>query len=488
MLARRSGSICRFLAIVVLIFVNGCSSAPDEQVSPNGATSSSDESLRVLLVDDEELGAVITRQWRANADSSIEVQHTTAAAFVQSEQQLSRIDVVIYPAGLLGELAERNLIQPLPDEFLRSPETARDDILPLDRRPLVSWGDSVYAVSLGSPQLVLMYRADIFQKLNLEPPKSWLEYQQLADRLADRKLLGDLAPPDAEPWTATAEPLADGWAGQLLLARAAAYVRHPSSLSSEFHFITMKPLIDREPFVRALNELAAASKAAGKVERTLTPHEAFRRLLDGHCAMAIGWPSRESDNNAKADDSPQMNVGFTPLPGAIEVFNFTEQKWMRAADNSTVSVPLLGVDGRLCSVSRNAAGSRTAFRLIALLTGREQSTQVAPQSRHTTMFRASHLSQPLAWTDSQLNAESARSYAAALDEIHMSTIWLHSIRIPGRDRYLSELDRAVNEVLDGKATSNDALSAAAKRWDEITAVLGTEAQRKAYMRSLEREP
>ncbi|MGW8258068.1 MAG: hypothetical protein ACWGMZ_11320, partial [Thermoguttaceae bacterium] len=52
------------------------------------------------------------------------------------------------------------------------------------------------------------------------------------------------------------------WAGQVLLARAAPYLKHRDNYSSLFRIDTMAPLIDSEPMIRALKELVAASKHA----------------------------------------------------------------------------------------------------------------------------------------------------------------------------------------------------------------------------------
>ncbi len=57
-------------------------------------------------------------------------------------------------------------------------------------------------------------------------------------------------------------------------------------------------------------------------------------------------------------------------------------------------------------------------------------------------------------------------------------------RLPGADRYLRALDDAVRQALAGKATSAEALEAAAAQFRTITAELGVDRQRKAYQQSL----
>jgi hypothetical protein len=53
---------------------------------------------------------------------------------------------------------------------------------------------------------------------------------------------------------------------------------------------------------------------------------------------------------------------------------------------------------------------------------------------------------------------------------------------------MSALDDAVRAAVEGKLKAPDALAQAADRWREITARLGAEMQRTAYIRSLGLEP
>ena len=47
----------------------------------------------------------------------------------------------------------------------------------------MKWGNRTVAVPLGSPQLLLAYRIDIFERLGLTPPVDWAEYQQAIKEL-----------------------------------------------------------------------------------------------------------------------------------------------------------------------------------------------------------------------------------------------------------------------------------------------------------------
>jgi len=469
----------------LLAIAAGCSSQPAEQraVEPTARIALP---LRVLVIDDPELSVVIQREWDSRTGAHSKIAQLTSAEFLAQPRERLGADVVVYPGGLLGELAERSLISPLDARAVEDVVFDRPDLLPLTRLHEISWGEQVYAVPFGSPQFTLFYRADIFSALGLAPPTTWTEYQQLVERLADRAAVGDFAPASEIPWSGVAEPLADGWAGPWLLARAASYARHRSQYSTLFDYRTMEPLIAGPPFVRALEELSAAAKHASSEPLTLT--ETRRRFLAGQCAMAISWPSRADDASPETAGPRENWIGVAELPGSPDVYNFRTSQWERRAEDEDPHVTLLAVSGRLGSITAECRQTQPALGLLFLLTSRELGAQVSSTSQHTTLFRESQLGQVSLWTDRAFDGEAARQYGAALQASQSRTAWIASLSIPGRALYLAALDDAVRTVVAGQATSEDALQAAAQRWREVTDTLGQERQQRAYTRSLGLEP
>jgi multiple sugar transport system substrate-binding protein len=452
------------------------------------------------VIDDPELADVIQRQWRARAEGEIVVQQKTSREIVAAEGRLGA-DAVIYPAALIGELAERQLIVSVPDDVLNGAQLAQRDVLELIRLHEVTWGKKTYAVAFGSPQLTLFYRADIFERLGLQPPQTWAEYAALAARLADRSTLGDLAPPADAPWYGTVEPLGQGWAGQVLLARAAAYARHRSRYSTLFNYNTMEPLIDGPPFAKALEELAAAAKH-GPPEAIYrspempgySPHDVRREFLAGHCAMALTWPSRSKSAAGDAAPLAKVPTGLALLPGSLDVYNAFDGKWEPRRADERLSVPLLSSAGRLGSVTKESRNPQSALNVLVWLSGSEWSNEIAPHSRETTLYRTTHLRAPQAWIDESLDSAAAGQYADAVAQSQDCSVWLFSIRIPGRSEYLAALDDAVQQTTARETspaeslTAVEALKAAADRWRQITTAHGVESQRRAYERSLGLEP
>lgn len=467
---------CLSLALAALaLLLAGCpgsTTKPPPAVAPKAT-----QPLTLVVVDDLQLGQAIAREWRARTEEDLQVQNLSAA----EAEKAGRLpgDAVVFPVGLVGTFIEKGLIQQLADDALEDAEFAHRDIFTPLRMEEMRWGNRTVAVPLGSPRLLLAYRTDLFEKLKLQPPNNWTEYQQLVERLADRNQLGELAPPADQPWRAAIEPLADGWAGQLLLARAAGYALHRDQVSPLFKFDTLEPLIAEPPYRRAMEELAAAAKAGGFATDKLAPDAALGELLAGRAAMAITWPSPTA---AKATTAVTA-VGFAMLPGSADAYNFGTKSWDQRSLDEPQRVPLLAISGRMGAVSSSSADPQRAEGFLVWLAGRDASSQIAVSSSATTLFRTSQVASPGRWAGS-LNAEAAGQYAAALSQTMELPRAFPGLRLPGRAEYLAALDKAVRPAARGEKPAAEALTEAAAAWREITKVRGGTNQQRANARSL----
>jgi multiple sugar transport system substrate-binding protein len=396
-------------------------------------------------------------------------------------------DAIIAASGDIGELVGRGLIVPLEDDAFNQAEFKRREIFDLVRLREMAWGRATVAVPLGSPQLLLAYRIDVFDKLGLAPPATWAEYQAVAERLNDPAALGEFAPVEGQSWHAAVEPLADGWAAELLLARAAAYALHHDQISPLFEYATMKPLIAGPPYVRALQELVDAAQASGFAAEPVTPQQAVQELSARRAAMAIGWPAPAAVDEALAgrliaDDT----IGFAPLPGSTEAYRFATQTWEPREEGDSPHVPLLAVSGRMGAIAATTAEPNRTAGLLAWLAGPEISAVVGPHGAATTLFRASHVKSADRWTGA-LGPAASRRYAETLATALALPRAFPGLRLPGRSDYLAALDRAVREALAGDVPPSEALQSAAAEWDRITERLGRDTQRRANALSLGQE-
>jgi multiple sugar transport system substrate-binding protein len=439
--------------------------------------------LKLLVVDDPAMAAAIGKlrgEWHGQTDAAFEVASITSADLADPKKL--EADALICPSAALGDLCEADQIVPVPQQFLRSDDSGWGEVFSLLRSREAAWGGNVMAVPFGSAMFVCYYRADLLEALGRRPPRTWEEYQELAALLADRGKLGKTDLP--ADWRPTAEPLAPGWAANLLLARVAAYANHPENDSALFDSETREPLVDKPPFVRALKDLIATLPQGSSPELALDPAAVRRVFWEGECGMAITWPSASEVADLPKKTPPGWRVGFVELPGSPEAYNFHDQAWAPVAEGDDSRVPLLAFAGRLGVVTRTSKTSDAAFQLLFWLSNPTWSRQVSPVSPATTLFRKSHLQSPQTWSEPAVPTSAAASYATLVQQALSRSKRLFVPRLPGRGEYLGSLDAAVGQAVRRERTPEAALTETSKRWQEITDRRGRDRQKQAYWHSL----
>ena len=486
------------LAACFLVFVAGCPSGckdteKAEDLRPFAAPLEG-ISLKLLVVDDQGLATAIAHtrgEWLAQTGSNLTVELSTEKA-LRAAKSIDA-DAVLCPSQMIGELAERGLIVPLPESAVEESGDDWQDIFELERRREAVWGDSKMAVPFGSPLLICYCRADLLEHLGRRPPQTWSEYFRLAELLADRDNLGK---PAGQPWHGAIEPLGPGWAGLMLLARAAPLAKHADNYSTLFDIKTMRPLVDSPPFVRALEELVKAAKVNQAVGLSHDPHSARKAFWQGHCGLAVTWPTAAgvSQNKKSHADGLLAAKGPPPactpieLPGSREVYNIDESRWTTRGKHDEIRVPLLATTGRMGVISQKSSHPQAAAQLLTWLSGSELNPPLSTRSFRTTFYRKSQLRSPRRWVEAEMSLDSAFVYRDAVERAFGRQQWVFALRIPGRAEYLSALDEAVNQAVSKGKSPRRALRAAAGRWRVITEKHGKETQRRAYRKSLELRP
>ncbi|MEK6235399.1 MAG: extracellular solute-binding protein [Planctomycetales bacterium] len=462
----------------------GCShETPDSDENP--ALPFEGVSLKLLVIGDPDLAAAARNRagdWLARTGSTVEVLEATGPEdVIAKDDHPIAFDAVIYPEPLLGPLAEQGRLAPLSPEQLQTESLQWNRVLPLIRDHAVAWGDQVAAVPFGSRILVCFCRADLLAEINRKPPTTWDEYQEIAELLADA---GKRKSPDA-PFYGTMEPLGPGWAATTFLARAASLAKHPSNYSTLFHKDSMEPMINRPPFVKALEQLVQAAKSGPPRQLESAPQEVYRSFLSGRCGMALAWPdSNVVSELGSQEDEPPASMICAEVPGSREVFDLGRDEWTPREEGESIHVALLGVEGRLGSVSKDSDHPKAAFRLLVSLAGTEWGNQIRPASQATAPCReASGIAS--GFRKRFPNSESARQHADVLEAALSRPDWLFALRIPGRERYLNALDDAVRQAAREEVAPQAALDSVALQWQAITEELGAEDQQQAYKRSLE---
>jgi multiple sugar transport system substrate-binding protein len=471
---------CAAYVLLALLYFAGCSQSDSNTPEKQAQPSLAGVKLTLAVAGDPELASAIIRlQGEWNSQTGAELQVLQIAEKELGESETLSADAVICAPRFIVPFAEKNLIVPVPASMQKTAEWA--DIFDLPRQQEVCWGKEIMAVPFGSPVFVVYYRNDLFEKLNRKPPQTWTEYFELANALAEMKK----STPDA-PWFGTMEPLGKGWAGLVLLARAASYAKHRDNYSTLFNIKTMAPLLAGPPLVRALEELVAAAKLGSADALKSDPVAVREAFWQGKCGMTISWPSaadRQLAEKITNVDGTSISAGFIAMPGSNKVFNINNQKWEARSEDENPGVPFAGIAGRVGMVSKRSTQQEAAFKLLLWLSGGQNGPQICPYSPATTIFRRSQLKQPMPWVEKAVAPAAAAKYAE-LTEKTMHREQCLDLRIPGREDYLATLDDAVQSAVRGDVSPADALSKTAERWREITEKLGVEKQRAAYLHSL----
>jgi ABC-type glycerol-3-phosphate transport system substrate-binding protein len=499
---RHSGSPAFGVALLWLLLSAGCTNPTGDSKEDAAKRPLEGVALRLAVVDDPAMAAAIMKirgEWNMQTGSELQIVETTAKNLTQAEALPA--DAVVCPSCLLGVLAERGWLAPVPPAMLHNTEWT--GIFELLRLREAAWGEQIMAIPFGSPVFCCYYRADLLDKLRRRPPKTWAEYQELATLLAEEGPIAGKKGRSKSPlssedgagvrasWSAALEPLAPGWAGLVLLARAAPYLKHRSNYSALFDIETMEPLVAGPPMVQALEELVAAAKLASTDPLQCDPAAVRAAFWKGQCGLALTWASRgerpvaSGDAKKATDSSTDRNIrlGVVELPGSRRVYSPNRGAWDQRAATDDSRVPLLAVAGRLGVVAKGSAHTEPAFRLLLWLSDSQRSPQISAVSPATTLFRQSNLQSPGVWVEKPA-ATAALVYADATEAALRHDQWLGALRLPGRAEYLAALDTAVAAAVRGKRTPQQALQDAAVEWKTITQRYGTDCQADAYRHSL----
>ena len=429
-----------------------------------------DVTLNVLAIDSPAIAAAASRLWSAEGLGNVEFTEITENEFVVGDFQTDKeYDAIVYPSKLMSDLVALNRLIAIPKDELDSEEVNRDELLPHQRKKLLLHQNKVWSIPLGSPQLMLMYNKADFAELELKPPQTWTEFEKVARALqaADKKVR---------------VPLQDSWAAEVLLSRVASAIRAQGKLSTVFDVQTMKPLVETEPFVKALGSLKQICSAE---DAQASPADVFRALVDGRASMGITWPSR---NFADAENSETVkeneDLVLLRLPGSEQWYNQSKATWEIRRENDPTQVDVVGGTGRLVSVCKESQHARVAMEFTCWLGSKSTSKTVSISSPHVSIFRSTHLGQPTRWAGEEISYEVADQFSNVFSEISESSLVLQFPRIPGQVKYMQALDDAVRNTVTQNVDTETSLAEVTQQWEAITQRLGREEQGKQLRRSV----
>jgi multiple sugar transport system substrate-binding protein len=469
--------------------------------------------ITVAAVGDPAILATVAAQrgeWAASQGAEVVIR-PTPVDLPRSESRprpFAGVDVLVFPGDRLGDLVDAGILEVLP-EALASASAPREadasaeepavpkseepdalrfaDILPAFREQVAKYGSDRMAFPYGGSALVLVYDRAAFtrpenraaaekEKLTLEPPVTWEQFDALASFFQGQDWDGDGV---ADQGVALPlGPDAEGLGNAVFLARAASLGQHRDQYSFLFNADTMAPRVDSPPFVEALDGLLKLEEAGPPAMAGFDAEAARQAFRGGKVAMLIDRAELAARwSHGKA-------VGVAPLPGAGRVYDPARKQWEAARPlNDPSYLPSGG--GWLVGVNRATAGKQkeAAIDFARYLIGPDTANRVRSERAFPMLPVRSQL---LAQGPPDPRAASgidARQWSDAVNRTLVARRVVPGLRIPDADGYLADLARGRSAAAQGKP-AEAALKEVADAWNARTKALGNARQTWHYRRSL----
>lgn len=383
-------------------------------------------------------------------------------------------------------LADQNRIAPIPNWV--KDKIKWDDVLPIYKNNVLKWDNIDYGLPYDGDTITMYYRKDIFEdkkiqdkyfktyNTKLDIPKTWNEYIQISkfftnwDWDSDGKI---------EYGNAGLRIKGDVSLLQFF-AFAGAYTKLPDQKSYYFDIDTMKPTINNEGFIKALEQYIELIKYGPKGMKNFAGHDVRNAFVNGEVVLAIDW----ADLGTYAANSPisivKDKIGYAKLPGSNEVFNNKNRSWENRYNNTS------SISGNwMFFVNKNSTNQKLAFEFASHMTSQETTKKyIVDAGSGINPSRYSHFKDEQSWEKAGFSKESARLYLDTLKDSLNNENALVDIMIPGGELYYQALDELVYEAVLGKITPKEALDKAVTKWEKITDDLDREKQKAYYKASL----
>ena len=391
-------------------------------------------------------------------------------------QQTGDFDVIGFIPAWAPDFAP--FLSTMPAEMQQGP--AWEDIHPVYRERLMSWGGEVKSATMDGDMHMLNYRADLFEDeankaafkeqygYDLAAPVTWDQYYDIAEFFTAS---------DAVDF-GTAEAYRRG--GQqfwYFFSHAASYTNNPNTPGAMFFDPeTMDAQINNPGWLKALedykrglefNPPGALNNGSGDVRPLYS---------GGTVAMNIDWA--DSGVLGATEGAIAGNVRTAVLPGATEIWNSETESW--DSFDSPVASPFLAFGGWQLAVPGDSRNSEAAWSYVAEVTSPEVSGQaIVTANTGVNPYRLSHYENLDNWSAIFTPAE-AKSYLtaqrASLDAENVAL----DLRLPGFFSYTEVLEIELSKAIAGQVAPQEALDAIAAEWNKLTDEFGRDNQRAAY--------
>ena len=382
--------------------------------------------------------------------------------------------------------------------FLKDPKYPYwdpDQFLPAMKR-LYTWQGKLYGVLFDADAQILYYRKDVLGNAGYQekfkgklgydlpnPPKTMKEMHDVASFFTGWDWNGD----GKDDWGISlhAKPNEQGFFHFLTLA--APYVVSPKNKYFYFNPDDMKPLINSEGHLRALEEYVKFLPNGPEEQIGWTLEQGWNVFLSGHAVMEPTWGDLPTLAQDRARSSVQGRVGATIIPGTTEAFNPLTNQWEKTSLNTVGNT---NGGSWHCVISRLSKQKEAAYDFLAFMANKKNAffnvvtgwTGVQPAMKYE-YFPPVGTGNVEEWVNQGWDKADAIAYLNAYYANLVLPEQEIYLRIPGAADYWHELDVRISSVLAGKTKPKEALDDIYQAWEQITDRYGRESQKKLYAES-----
>ena len=370
-------------------------------------------------------------------------------------------DVLDVVPAWMPDLAQAGALEPLDayvDQYGYRQEI--QTIAPTFRDNWTIANGKIYALPDDGDVLILYYRKDLFANTQirsafraahgyeLAPPRTWAQFDQIGSFLTDYLKRDGIY---------GASSVRDPAFSQYLFQE-----RFRNEGGKFFDPVSMNATINSPVGVKVFNEMRAENRFMPPGVEKFTFAENLAVFLSGKCAMTVSWPP--VGRWAAGYGSGEKALAFVPKSTITDKVGYA----LPPGGHPELAI------GHSLSVSSKSRNKAAAYLFIQWLNSEEVSLKrVQLPFTLRDPFRTSHYSSPeylSRWPD-------AKDYLGTLRSA--SEVGLLDLSLIQTDKYEEVLRQGFSRLWAGE-DPQAILDDMAKQWDEITARVGVDKQRKAY--------
>ncbi|TMJ53463.1 MAG: extracellular solute-binding protein [Alphaproteobacteria bacterium] len=377
----------------------------------------------------------------------------------------------------------------------RHPYWDPDQWLPAMRK-LYEWNGKLYGVLFDGDAQALYYRKDIFtDSKNQEkfkdkygyslpaPPKTMKELQDAAAFFTG----WDWASDGGEGWGLALHAKVNEQGFFHFLSLSAPYVISPDNKYYFFNPQDMKPLINSEGHLRALEDYLKLANAGPREEISWTLGQGWNLFLAGRSAMEPTWGDLPTLAQDPKTSKVKGKMGAAGMPGTTEAFNPITGQWKKYELNQVGNT---NGGSWHCVISRNSKKQEATYDFLAFMANKKNAffnstngwTGVQPGMKFEYLPPVGTASLD-EFKAQNWDADDAMEYLKGYYSVLSAPVQQEYLRIPGTAEYWHELDVNISAVLGGQMQPKAALDATAAAWEKITQRYGREKQKVLYQAS-----